>query len=245
MAAEIRGRVERRRGRRRRRVLVVGAAVGSLATAGAIAGVVMVVTRTEQPTAREVASTTVVTVSTTTTSTTVPVSTTVVPRSPNPVVALAQQYDGRYEGTWQNSTFGASGPASLTLRIDPAAQTMTVQADFDGDVFGGDTKEIRRIEAVVPLGDPTSAVSSQTKSFGAVTGRLDANLAVVLDAPDVPGGQEESFQLTGRLRADRTGFDATYHVEFEDAKTADGVMTVTCSPTGQRTSEVPTICPAA
>jgi hypothetical protein len=244
MAGEIRGRIERRRGRRRRRVLVVGAAVGSLVMAGAIAGVVMVVTRTEQPTAREVAPTTVVTVSTTTT-TTAPVSTTIVPRSPDPVVALAQQYDGRYEGTWQNSTFGTSGPAVLTLRIDPAAQTMTVQADFDGDVFGGDTKEIRRIEAVVPLGDPTSAVSSRTKSFGAVTGRLDANLAVVLDAPDVPGGQVESFQLSGRLRADQTGFDATYHVEFENGETADGVMTVACSPTGQRTSEVPTICPAA
>ena len=244
MAAEIRGRVERRRGRRRRWVLVAGAAIGSLATAGAVAGVVMVVTRTEQPTAREAASTTVVTVSTTTT-TTVPASTTAVPRSPNPVVALAQQYDGRYEGTWQNSTFGTSGPASLTLRIDPVAQTMTVQADFDGDVFGGDTKEIRHIEALVPLGDPTSAVSSETKSFGEVTGRLDSNLAVVLDAPDVPGGQVKSFQLTGRLRADRTGFDATYHVEFEDAQSADGVMTVTCSPAGQRTSEVPTICPAA
>jgi len=51
-----------------------------------------------------------------------------------------------------------------------------------------------------------------------------------------------SFELIGRLRDDRSGFDATYHVVFEDQQTADGVLSVVCATRNQRTSEVPTLC---
>ncbi len=58
----------------------------------------------------------------------------------------------------------------------------------------------------------------------------------------MPGAQVASFELTGHLKADRTGFDATYTVAFEDGSTAEGTVTLTCSANKQRPNEVQTLC---
>jgi hypothetical protein len=228
----------------RRRRTVIATAVGGVLAVVAIVAVVLVVTRSDDseptPTAQERRTTTT---SSTTTTTTLPVSTTAVPASDNPVVALAQQYDGRYTGTFTNTTFGTTGPANLELRIDPATGSIAVDADFDGDLFGGGAKEVRRISADVPLGsDANATITTETEKFGPVSGRIDETLALVLTAEAVPGDAVGSFTLTGRLRPDNTGFDATYTVTFEDGTTADGTVTVTCDPAGIRGSEVTTVC---
>ncbi len=101
---------------------------------------------------------------------------------------------------------------------------------------------MRRISGTVKLGDPNAPVTTQTDAFGPVTAHLDDALALVLTADDVPGAKVKSFTLTGHLRDDLTGFDATYAVTFEDATTAEGTITVTCDPNGTRGSEVTTIC---
>jgi hypothetical protein len=170
------------------------------------------------------------------------VSTTAVPKSTDPVVALAQQYDGRYVGTFTNTTFHTTGAATLELRIDPASGDLSTHADFDGDLFGGGAREVRRISGTVRLGDPNAAITTDTESFGPVTGRIDQNLQLVLSADDVPGPKVKSFALTGGLRADLTGFDATYTVTFADGSTAAGTIGVSCDPAGGRGNEVPTIC---
>jgi hypothetical protein len=244
MAADIGGRVARRRGKRRRQTVVIAGAVGAVLVVGAVAGAVALVTKKDERT-NHVTQSTRVTTTSSTTSTTVPVATTVVPKSMNPVVALAQQYDGYYEGPFTNATFQTSGKATLEIRIDPNAGTLDVTADFDGDVFGGGTNGLRRIQATVKVGDPNASVSTDTKSFGKVTGRVDASLSLILSAPDVPDPNVKSFDLTGKLRDDRSGFDATYHVVFEDGKSADGTVTVTCATNGQRPSEVRTLCTPA
>jgi hypothetical protein len=117
-----------------------------------------------------------------------------------------------------------------------------VTSEFDGDVFGNGAKEIRQIQSTIQLGDPTATVVSETAAFGQVSARLDANLQLVLTAGDVPGATVASFELVGSLRADRTGFDATYHVAFEDGTAADGTISVVCSTKNQRPNEVRTLC---
>ena len=239
------GRAQRRLDQRRQHLKTGGIVVGVVLAVVVVGAGIVLVTRSDEPT-RHVsqspsdASTTRSSIATTTS--TAPTVTTLVPRSTNPVVALAQQYDGFYTGTFTNTTFTTNGPATLELRIDPNAGTLDVIADFNGDVFGGGAKELRRINATVPLKDPSKAVATDTKSFGKVTGSLDAGLGVVLTAPDVPDPKVLSYLLRGMLRADQSGFDATYHVVFEDGTTADGTVTVTCAPNGQRPSEVRTLC---
>jgi hypothetical protein len=236
-------RTARRRQRRRRSTVF---AIAVVAAAVLTIGVVVALTRGgDEPAAsteRHRRVSTTAAPRSTTTSSTLPVPTTAVPRSPDPVVALAQQYDGRYVGTFTNSTFHTSGSASLELRVDPATGRLTTNADLDGDLFGGDAKKVRRISGTVTLGDPNAAVTTQTDAFGPVTGRLDQGLSLVLTADDVPGPKVKSFTLTGHLRDDLTGFDATYTVTFEDGRTADGTVTVSCDPSGTRGSEVTTLC---
>ena len=185
----------------------------------------------------------------TTTSTTAPPGTTAaaattvpaapVPKSANPVVALAQQYDGVYSGRFQNRTANTDGTAELTLRVDPATSKMTVDVAFNGDLFGSGSPAPHTISATIDLVDPNAPTTTQTKEFGPVTGKLDGT-SVVLDAPAVPGSGPNSFHLRGSL-VDR-GFDSTYSVGFPGGHTTEGTVAVRCAPTGQRPSQVTTVC---
>ncbi len=177
--------------------------------------------------------------------------TTVVPKSSNPVVALAQQYDGSYAGTFTNTTFHTTGTAGLDVRIDPSAGTLTATVSLDGDLFGGGAKAVRQLSGTVALGNPTAPVTTQTASFGPVTAKLGSGLSIVLTASSVPDPKVQTFQLTGQLRTDTSGkailgeqggFDGTFQVGFRNGQTAQGTVMVLCAPTGQRPSQVTTIC---
>jgi len=219
--------------------------VGAVVSVAVIVGVVLVLTASSSPTKRAARPTQRPAASSTTTATTSPPAvtpTTVVPKSSNPVVALAQQYDGAYTGTFTNSTYHTTGPASLDLRIDPTASTLTATVDLNGDLFGGGAKAVRQINGTIALGNPTAAATTQTASFGPVTGKLGSGLSIVLTAPNVPDPKVQTFQLTGQLRSDHKGFDATFTIGFRDGHTAQGTVTVLCAPTGQRPSEVTTLC---
>jgi hypothetical protein len=241
---DIGGRASRRRQERKRQLIRGGTALGALAAVGLVVGTVVLITREDEPStapaARSDRATTSSTLSTTTTTFVVP--STPVPRSSNPVVALAQQYDGYYTGTWQNSTSGTTGPASLELRIDPNANTLATATQLDGDFFGGGASEFGRLEATINIGDPTAPVTVQTERLGAVTARLDGSLALVVEALDVPDNNVKSFTLRGGLRADMKGFDSTFAITFENGSTAEGTIAVTCSPERQRPSQVTTLC---
>ena len=164
---------------------------------------------------------------------------TAVPKSSNPVVALAQQYDGVYSGRFQNRTVNSDGTAQLTLRVDPETSKMTVEVAFVGDLFGSGGAAPRTITATIDLGNPANAITTQTQAFGPVTGKLEGT-SVVLDAPAVPGGGATTFRLRGSLVS--RGFDSTYTAGFADGHNTQGTVAVRCAPTGQRPSAVTTVC---
>jgi hypothetical protein len=180
----------------------------------------------------------------TTTVTSTPPATSAVPRSSNPGVALAQQYDGLYVGTFTNQTFDTSGTASLELRVDPTAGTLRAALNLSGDLFGGGAKQVRHIDGTIRLGDPNAPVTFQTDAFGTVTGRL-SGLSLMLTAANVPDAKVRTFVLDGSLRSDLKGFDATFRVGFRDGRISEGTASVFCAVTGQRPSAVPTLCASA
>jgi hypothetical protein len=232
-------RAERRRGRRRVVTIGVAIAVGVVVAAAvalvALGGGSHPATTTSRHRSPTVAS------STTSTSSTV-TGTTLIPRSSNPIVALAQQYDGRYVGMFTNTTFHTTGPATLDLHVDPSSGTLTATVDLNGDLFGGGAKQVRRIDASVTVGGSTPLVVTRTSAFGPVTGKLGTGLSIVLTAPSVPDAKVKTFELTGTLRSDTRGFDATFTVGFRDGRSAQGNVTVLCAPQGQRPSQVTTVC---
>ena len=134
------------------------------------------------------------------------------------------------------------GTVTLELRIDPAAGTLDVTSRINGDVFGNGDAKVRTIRAQVKLGDPNAQVVTKTKAFGPVTARVDQSLRLVIIAADVPEPKVKGFELNGGMRSDRSGFDATYTVSFDDGTNASGTISVTCAETGQRPSEVPSLC---
>jgi hypothetical protein len=154
-------------------------------------------------------------------------------------VALAQQYDGVYSGRFQNRTANTVGDAELTLRVDPATSKMAVTVAFSGDLFGSGSPAPRTINSTIDLGNPNVATTTQTDAFGPVTGKLEGT-SVVLDAPQVPRGAASTFRLRGNLVS--KGFDATYTAGFPDGHSTDGTVSVRCAATGQRPSQVTTVC---
>jgi len=220
-------------------VLAVGGTV--LVVAGAVAAGVALSAggsthRASSSARRSAASSTVPT-----TVTTAPTSTTIVPRSSDPVVALAQQYDGLYVGTFTNTTFNTTGHASLEVRVDPTAGTIRVVLDLTGDLYGGGANKVHHADGVFKLSEANAPIAFQTSSFGPVTGRL-SGLSLTLTAASVPDPKVQTFELDGSLRADLKGFDATFKVGFRNGQTAQGVASVLCAVTGQRPSEVRTLC---
>ena len=235
-------RVARRRTRRRRVFLIVGAAGLLLVGGGVAAALALTGGGSSRPAARRTRRP-VLTVPTTVT--TSPVPTTAVPRSSNPNVALAQQYDGVYVGTYTNVTEHTSGMATLELRIDPTAATLAVNLTLTGDLYGaGASTQVHAIQGTIQLGNPTAPVVMQTQNFGKVTGQL-SGLSIVLTAPNVPDPQVRTFQLSGQLRSDHKGFDATFMIGYRDGHTAQGTASVFCSVSGNRPSQVGTLCAAA
>jgi hypothetical protein len=156
-------------------------------------------------------------------------------------VALAQQYDGLYLGTFTNTTFNSTGSASLQVRIDPNAGTLRIVLDLTGDLFGGGGKQVRHVDGLIKLSDPNAPIVFQTPSFGTVTGRL-SGLTITFTAPNVPDPKVQTFELDGSLRSDLKGFDATFKVGFRNGQTAQGTASVLCAVTGQRPSDVRTLC---
>jgi hypothetical protein len=236
-----------RRMQRRRVLRIVGVVVALLAVL--VVAVVLVSggddsggsasNRRPAPTSSSTTTSTPGTTATTAAAAPTAVPATPVPKSPNPVVALAQQYDGVYSGEYQNRTANTTGTAQLTLRVDPATGKMSVDVAFTGDLFGGGTPAPRTISTTIDLGNPNVATTTQTKEFGPVTGKLDGT-SVILDAPEVPGGAANAFHLRGSLVT--KGFDATYTAGFPDGHTANGTVSVRCAATGQRPSQVTTVC---
>jgi hypothetical protein len=245
--AEVRSR-RARRAHRRRLLLIAGVVVALLA--GLVVAVVLVSGGDDNTNRAASDRRTTTSTQPPSTSTTAPGTTTApapaasvpatpVPKSANPVVALAQQYDGVYSGRFQNRTANTVGNAELTLRVDPATAKMSVTVAFTGDLFGSGSSAPRTIDSTIDLGNPNAATTTRTDTFGPVTGKLEGT-AVVLDAPQVPGGAANTFRLRGNLV--NKGFDATYTAGFPDGHSTDGTVSVRCAATGQRPSQVTTVC---
>jgi len=46
------------------------------------------------------------------------------------IAALVADYEGGYEGTWNNTTFGSEGPIVGNLEFDPDSLTLTLDLDL-------------------------------------------------------------------------------------------------------------------
>lgn len=135
-------------------------------------------------------------------------------------IAAAQQFEGRFEGEWRNTTFGSTGPAVAEVVVDAAAKVATFTLDLGGNVFGASDPD----PVVTDLDLTTDGPWEGTNDLlGDYTIMIDTEGHLTLTAPSVPGlGME--MVVEGDLDPD--GFQLTYTISNAGGVFAEGVVDV-------------------
>lgn len=133
--------------------------------------------------------------------------------------AAAAQFAGEYTGTWENTTFGSTGPADVTVVVDEAAQFMLVTIDLGGNVFGGTDPDPVLFELDL-IQEPPYEFSSDL--FGEATIDLSEDGTVTIDAPAIPDLGGLPMTVEGSF-----GGEMTYTIgDGAGGVFAEGVITV-------------------
>lgn len=147
------------------------------------------------------------------------------PSSADAVIAAAQRFEGHFEGTWTNVTFGSTGTSEMTLEVDADDGTVTVTSSLTGNVFGAPAPPPETLEAKLDLTDIGAPVTVTSKTFGAVSIALQPDGSLVVDALDVPGPNVDTFRLVVRLTGDQV--EGTYTVGLASGTQANGTVSLT------------------
>lgn len=116
-----------------------------------------------------------------------------------------------YTGSWQNTTFGSSGPLSFSYELSDTQVTAVL--DLGGFVFGGPPPGPKTFTGTLDPGGTVTFGLAGDDVFGDVSGSFDAagNLTITMIA--VPGFVRDAT-MTGSL-VDPAHFSGQYRVDFE------------------------------
>ena len=138
------------------------------------------------------------------------------PATPNPLAAFA---DGKFTGTWKNTTFGSTGNATFDVKVDQSALTLAITVTLTGNVFGAPAPAPETF--TIPVAAIGTSYKTTSKTFGDVTATIkDGN--VTINGTNVPGGRVKSIDLTGTYTT--TAIDMTYTVALSDGTSAKGTV---------------------
>jgi hypothetical protein len=136
--------------------------------------------------------------------------------STNPF-AVVDQFEGTYSGTWTNTTFGSTGPASVQVRVRHAESAVEITLTLGGNVFGQPSPAPETLSATITAGQPLSFTS---KTFGPTTVTFDAaTMKLTFTSNDVPSARVKTFVATATITDPKT-IDLAYDVTFRDATPA-------------------------
>ena len=141
------------------------------------------------------------------------------------IAALAAQYEGGYEGTWHNTTFGSEGPIIGNLVFDVATLTVTLDVDLGGLVFG--TSDPDRETIVVSLADVALGADGTVTITSATLGDLVVSVTeegIELFGAEVPDPGIATVLVTGPMTTD--GFELAYVIGFTGGGGAEGTATI-------------------
>ncbi len=147
----------------------------------------------------------------------------VIPMSPFETVDMA--------GSWQNNTFGTTGPASAFIAADRISHQAQLTLTLGGNVFGGSAPPPQTL-----VGLPDSSVSMVT--FSALGNALFGNLSATVDnegningsATSIPSPNVSSMMFTGAVTQNvvTAGGEANvnYTLNLIPSGTATGTLTL-------------------
>lgn len=134
--------------------------------------------------------------------------------------APAEVLPGSYEGLWQNTTFGSSGPASILIEFDDPNFAVTI--DLDGFVFGfADPDPFVVTGTIDPNGQAAGVLVDPF--FGSIELDVDEFDMLTVNLPDIVGTASiNSASLSGPV-GDGV-IDLDYTVVFADGSEALGTL---------------------
>lgn len=136
---------------------------------------------------------------------------------------LTTQFVGTYVGTWNDMTFGSSGPITVAIKvggIGAIGSPVVVDFTLGGNVFGGNAPPPQTFTGtVVSLG---LSFSGSSTFFGNVTWLLATSGAFTATGVDVPGGNVSSFSASGSIVSNH--LSASFHISLLGGMTANGQM---------------------
>jgi hypothetical protein len=136
----------------------------------------------------------------------------------------ATDFEGTYTGSWENTTFGSSGGASVEIAVDTAAETIDFTLDLDGSVFGSSDPPAEMFSGGYDVHG--FAVSGTSQTFGSLSITVNALGDLVGIGTDVPNPSIDRVELSGSAQPEAISID--YTVYFAGGgEPAVGVINVT------------------
>jgi hypothetical protein len=141
-------------------------------------------------------------------------------------VAAAQELEGEYEGEWNNTTFGSSGPVSATITVNADAAFALFSLDLGGNVFGAADPDAFLVEVDLTQEGPYEFT---TDLMGDSEFTMDEDGTVMFTAFSIDQLTGASMEVEGTVTA--AGWDLVYTI-FSPTGSVFAEGTVEASPVG-------------
>lgn len=165
------------------------------------------------------ASATPVAAATTAAPTAVP--TTARPATTAPAPTLATTFEeGRYAGTWNNTTFGSSGAAAIDVKLDRTTFAATITLTLGGNVFGAPAPAPETF--TFPITATGVSFSGKSKTFGDLTVTMKDGKATFKG--DNVSARVKTFEGTGTYGSGAIAM--SYTVTLSDGSKAQGTVSL-------------------
>ena len=138
-----------------------------------------------------------------------------------PASTLATTFeDGRYAGTWTNTTFGSTGSAVLDVKLDRTAFTVAVTLTLGGNVFGSPAPAPETF--TFPITASGVSFSGKSKTFGDLTVTMKDGKATFKG--DNVSARVKTFEGTGTYGSGAIAMN--YSVTLSDGSKAQGTVSL-------------------
>lgn len=150
------------------------------------------------------------------------------PSSTGPTAAgdLTSQLAGNWTGSWHNTTFDTSGPASLAMTVNSSAKTYSATITLGGNVFGGSAPPPQTFAGSY---SSTTGVtySGSSPVFGDIAFTISPTGAINGSLTNVPSPNVSGVTFSGAVTP--TTMTVNYTATLKAGGTASGVLTLTHS----------------
>lgn len=130
---------------------------------------------------------------------------------------------GNWAGTWNNTTFGSSGPSASTISIDAPTMMLTFSLDLGGNVFGGGDPPAENFTG--PISASGFNVSGMSALFGDLTLTVDSQGNLTGSGQNIASPNVSRADFSGTVT--ETTMNLNYVLQLKPNGTAQGTISFT------------------